>query len=226
MVSLYASYSQSFNPLIGTTFDGSAFDPERGKQYEAGVKFELLGGKVLSTVAVYHLTKENVRTADPAHDGFSIQIGEQRSRGVEFDLIGEVWPGLRLIASYAYTDAEITESNSGTEGNQPANVPKHSGSIWGVYEFQGGVLKGLGFGLGIVGVGQRPADDDNTVTLPDYVRTDAAIYYRPWKHLDLALNFKNLFDTDYIETATFGDPFAGISPGAPFSVFGTLTARY
>jgi outer membrane receptor protein involved in Fe transport len=53
-----------------------------------------------------------------------------------------------------------------------------------------------------------------------------ALYYRPWKHLDLALNIKNLFNTDYFETATFGDPFAGISAGAPFSVYGTVTARY
>jgi hypothetical protein len=44
--------------------------------------------------------------------------------------------------------------------------------------------------------------------------------------VDLALNFKNSFDTKYFETSTFADPFAGISPGAPFSVFGSLMVRY
>jgi iron complex outermembrane receptor protein len=225
-VSLYASYSQSFNPLTGATFEGDAFDPEEGVQYEGGVKFELFGGRMLSTVAIYHLTKENILTPDPVNIGFSIQEGEQRSRGIEFDISGEVLPGFRLIASYSYIQAKITESNSGNEGNRPANVPEHTGSIWGVYEFQAGLFKGLGLGLGLVGVGDRPADNENTVTLPDYVRTDLALYYQPWKHVDLALNIKNLFNIDYIETSTFGDPFAGISPGAPFSVFGTVTARY
>jgi iron complex outermembrane recepter protein len=225
-VSLYASYTTSFNPLTGTTFDGAAFEPERGVQYEAGVKLQFLGGKLSSTLAVYELTRENVLTPDPANPGFSIQEGEQRSRGVEVDVAGEVLPGLRLIATYAYTDAEITQSTAGTEGNRPANVPPHTGSIWGVYEFRQGILEGLGLGAGVIAVGRRPADNDNTATLPDYVRTDAAIYYKLTRHLDLAVNVRNLFDVRYYETSTFGDPFGGISPGAPLSVFGSITARY
>jgi iron complex outermembrane receptor protein len=78
----------------------------------------------------------------------------------------------------------------------------------------------------VVTVGRCPADNDNSATLPDYVRTDAAIYYRVNRHLDLAVNFKNLFDVRYFETSTFGDPFGGITPGPPFSVFGSITARY
>jgi iron complex outermembrane receptor protein len=225
-VALYTSYTTSFNPLTGTTFDGAGFDPEEGVQYEGGVKLDLFGGRLSSTLAVYHLTRENVLTADPDHPGFSIQTGEQRSRGVEVDIAGEVLPGFRLIGSYAYTDAKITKSNSGTQGNRPANVPFHTGSVWGVYNFQDGFLKGLGLGLGVIAVGERPADNFGTANLPSYVRTDAAIYYRPLKHFDLALNFKNLFDTRYFETSTFADPDAGISPGAPCSVFGTITARY
>jgi iron complex outermembrane receptor protein len=39
-LALYVSYAKSFNPLLGTTFEGSAFEPERGVQYEGGVKFD------------------------------------------------------------------------------------------------------------------------------------------------------------------------------------------
>jgi iron complex outermembrane receptor protein len=225
-LSLYASYSTSFNPVLGASFDGAAFEPERGVQYEAGVKLELLGGKITSTLAVYELTRENVLTPDPANPGFNVQEGEQRSRGVEVDVAGEVLPGLRLIGTYAYTDAEITKSTAGNEGNRPANVPRHTGTLWGVYEFRDGFLKGLGLGAGVIAVGRRPADNDNTANLPDYVRTDAAIYYKITRHVDLAVNFRNIFDVRYYETSTFGDPFGGISPGAPFSVFGSITARY
>jgi iron complex outermembrane receptor protein len=131
-----------------------------------------------------------------------------------------------VIATYAYTRAKITRNDELTQGKVPANVPTHTGSVWGVYELPPSVLRGLGFGVGVIAVGPRPADNENTVRLPDYVRTDAAIYYRPIKHLDLALNFKNIFDVRYWETSTFADPFGGISPGAPFSVFGTVTVRY
>ena len=69
-----------------------------------------------------------------------------------------------------------------------------------------------------MGVGHRPADNDNTVTLPDYVRTDVALYYQPWKHLDLALNIKNLFNIDYIETLLSAIHSPGSVPVRP-SVF-------
>jgi iron complex outermembrane receptor protein len=225
-VSLYASYTTSFNPLTGTTFDGSAFEPERGEQYEAGVKLELFRGRLSATLAAYHLTKENVLTGDRAHPGFSVQVGEQRSRGVELDVAGEVLPGLRVIGAYAYTDARITRSNSGIEGNRPANVPMHSGSVWGVYEFREGVLKGLGFGVGVIAVGARPSDDFDSTYLPAYARTDAAVYYKLGKHLDFAVNVRNVLDVNYFETSTFGVAESGITPGAPVSVFGTITARY
>jgi iron complex outermembrane recepter protein len=112
-----------------TTFDGSAFEPERGVQNEAGAKLDFFGVRISSTLAVYHLTKENILTPDPDYPGFSIQIGEQRSRGAEVDIAGEVLPGFRLIGSYAYTDAEIVKSDPEREGNRPANVPEHTGSV-------------------------------------------------------------------------------------------------
>lgn len=225
-VALYFNYSTSFQPLLGTTFNGNAFVPERGVQYEGGVKLDLLNGRLSATLAGYQITKQNVLTPDPNNPGFLVQNGEQRSRGFEMDVAGEPFPGFRVIAAYAYTDARITQSDFGTQGNIPANVPTNTGSIWGTYEFQKTFLKGLGFGLGIIGVGSRPADNENTVTLPSFVRTDAAIYHRRWRPFEIAVNFRNLFDIRYWEASTFSDPFTGISPGAPFSVYGTITARY
>ncbi|MEO1068138.1 MAG: TonB-dependent receptor, partial [Cyanobacteria bacterium J06638_6] len=45
-VSLYASYTQSFNPVIGRGEDGAVFGPERGSQIEAGVKADLWGDRL------------------------------------------------------------------------------------------------------------------------------------------------------------------------------------
>lgn len=224
-LSLYASYSRSFAPSFGADFrnaDGSSFEPTEGEQFEIGAKAELFDDRLIATLAAYDLTRQNIVTSDPERPGFSLQIGEERSRGIELDVIGEPLPGLNLIASYAYTDAEITKDNGGNEGNQPNNVPEHSGSLWATYTIQTGDLQGLGFGLGAFIVGEREGDLGNTFQLPEYIRTDAALFYRR-ENWDIALNIKNLFDVEYYENASFRD---GVYPGAPFSILGTVSVKF
>ena len=96
-VSLYASYSRSFN-TTGTDFNGEAFEPSRGTQYEVGVKTDFLEGKLLTTLSAYHLTKTNIATLDPDNPDFTILTGEQRSQGIELDVGGEILPGWKAIA--------------------------------------------------------------------------------------------------------------------------------
>ncbi len=154
-VSLYANYSRSFLPSSASSVnaDGTPFEPTKGEQFEVGVKTEFLDGRLAATLAAYEITKQNI-VVPPDNSALSIQVGEQRSRGIELDVIGEILPGFNLIATYAYTDAEITEdSRPAFEGNQPNNVPRHSGSLWATYEIQSGNLQGLGFGAGIFVIG-------------------------------------------------------------------------
>ncbi|PIG94609.1 TonB-dependent siderophore receptor [Gloeocapsopsis sp. IPPAS B-1203] len=225
-ISLYTSYSQSFAPNFGTTADGTSLEPERGTQYEIGVRAELLEGKLISNLAFYELTKTNIATSDPNDPTFSfyIPIGEQRSRGIELDIGGEILPGWNVIASYAYTDAVITTGTFGIpDGNLPANVPQHSGSLWTTYEIQRGNLQGLGFGFGLFFTGARQGDNENTFELPGYLRTDAAVYYRQdnWR---VALNLRNLFDVAYFEGVEYGR--TTIKPGAPFTVVGSIAIEF
>lgn len=225
-LSLYASFSRSFAPNFGTTSDGETLEPERGTQYEIGARAELLDGRLLANLALYDLTKVNIADSDPNDPTFTffVAIGEQRSRGIELDVAGEVLPGLNLIASYAYTDAEITEGVFGIpDGNRPANVPEHSGSFWTTYEIQEGDLQGLGFGLGLFVVGERQGDNQNTFELPGYVRTDAAIYYQRdnWR---ASVNVRNLFDVNYYEGIEYGR--LTVKPGAPFTILGSISVEF
>ncbi|MEH2444896.1 MAG: TonB-dependent receptor [Nostoc sp.] len=68
----------------------------------------------------------------------------------------------------------------------------------------------------------RQGDLENTFTLPSYVRTDAAIYYRRdnWR---VGLNIKNLFDVYYFESA---DSIDSVYPGAPFTILGTVSVQF
>jgi iron complex outermembrane receptor protein len=196
-LSVYASFSRSFQPN-DITFGGNLPEPERGTQYEIGAKAEFLDGRLFATLALYDLTKTNVSVPDPDNPGFSIALGEQQNQGIELDLVGEISPGWNVIASYGYIDAEITEGFFGIpEGGKPPNVAEHTASFWTTYELQEGDLQGLGFGIGAFFVGERFGDFGNTFTFDSYVRTDATIFYQrdKWR---AALNFKNLFDTNYI----------------------------
>ncbi|MEH2182995.1 TonB-dependent receptor [Nostoc sp.] len=221
-ISLYASFSQSFQPNSGTRVDGSLLPPERGTQYEAGIKGEFLDNRLTATLAAYEITKSNVATTDPNNTDFVIPVGEQRSRGIELDIAGQILSGWNIIASYAYTNAKVTQSNDGQQGNRLANVPFNSASLWTTYELQTGSLQGLGFGLGLFYVGDRQGDLANDFETDSYLRTDASIFYRR-NNLSLGLNFKNLFNVNYIEVS---QTRALINPGAPFTVQGTISWEF
>jgi len=222
-ISLYASYTSSFTPPNGTFFFDvdSTLEPERGTQYEVGVKADL-SDRLSATLAFYDLTRTNVLVDDPDNQGFQIQVGEQNSQGIELNLTGEILPGWNIYAGYAYTDARITEDTTFTAGNRLPNSANHSFNLWTAYEIQQGELQGLGAGIGLFFVGDRAGDLDNSYDVPSYVRTDAAIFYNQDK-FRVALNFKNLFDVDYFESALNSNR---VYYGQPFTVQGTISWRF
>lgn len=227
-ISLYTSYSQSFRPSIGRNPDNEVFEPTRGTQYEVGVKTHFLDGRLSTTLAAYNITRTNVLTPDPdpilAEQGFQVQVGEQRSRGIELDVAGEILPGWNIIVSYALTDAEVTEDNSipSRVDNRPGNVPLHQASLWTTYEIQRGDLQGLGFGGGLLYVGERQGDLANSFQVGDYLRTDAALYYRRGG-FKAAINVNNLFDINYIRAARNA---SYVTPGEPLTITGSVSWEF
>ncbi len=223
-LSFYGSYSQSFTPNLGTTAEGDALEPERGEGFEIGAKSQLMDGNLLATLAYFDITRRNVSTADPDSMFGSIATGEQHSRGIEFDVVGEILPGWNVLASYAFIDAEVTEDNTIPEGNRLFNVPEHSASLWTTYEIQQGDLQGLGFGLGLRYVGEREGDLNNSFQVEDYFLTNATLFYQG-DDFRLALNVENLFDISYIET-TDNLRRAGLEPGDPFTIVGSISVQF
>jgi iron complex outermembrane receptor protein len=221
--SIYASWTNSFNPLIfSRNRNNEPFKPETAEPFEVGIKQEFFNNRLSATLAYFDITKKNALTVDPVDPNFSVQTGEQKSRGIELDIVGEIVPGWKIIGTYAYTDAFISEDNDPTlVDNRLVGVPYNSASIWTTYEFKKGSLQGLGLGLGLVYVGDRESNvPNNNVKIPSYLRTDASIFYRRenWR---AALNFKNLFDTKYYESQGFF-----IVPAAPFTVLGTISFEF
>jgi iron complex outermembrane recepter protein len=221
-ISFYASYGRSFNPLPGRSFSGAFLVPERGTQYEVGIKADITN-RLSANLALYDLTRSNVTTRDPLNPGFSVQSGKQRSRGLEVDISGEILPGWSIIAGYAYTDAKVLKDNDIPAGNRLFNAPEHAVNFWTTYRIQRGAAKGLGFGLGIYYIGERPIDNANTANLPSFVRIDAAIFYEK-DQFRAALNIRNLFNIENYVSQYGSSDFVNI--GTPFTIQGSLAWRF
>ena len=220
-VSPFFSYTESFEPIVGTLSNGDPFQPTRGRQFELGVKFHP-SENIVVTLTGYHIKETNRPISDDSTPDPTdrIQAGSSFSRGIEFEATA-ILPGeLRVIAGYAYNEAEI----EGT-GVQLDNVPRHNASIWLTRPFAltQDVALTLGGGLRYAGEGRSygPAFPNGLVT-PDYLLADAFAELS-WGNWRLALNATNLFDKDYYSACLArGDCFQG----AERNVYGTLGYRF
>lgn len=214
-VGVFANASQSFKPNTGAPRPGTgtSFDPEEGVGYEAGFKFDLLDSRLGMTIAAFHLTKENVLTADPVDSTYQIAAGEVRSRGIDLQLTGQLTDEVRVIGAYAYVDAEVTEDNTLARGSRLLNVPEHSGSLLGVYEFLDGGLRGLELGGGVNYVGDRSGNvADSGFELPAYTTVDLLARYKATQDLTLGVNLNNALDRTYYERSYSN---VWVMPGEP-----------
>jgi iron complex outermembrane recepter protein len=196
---VYASYTNSFLPQYGVSRTGEAFDSQRGRQYEAGIKQNLLGDRLFATLALFQLWKTNVPTADPADPQFSILTGQQRSRGVEAEISGKIASRWSVIANYAFLDAFVSEDNRLRVGSKLVGVPKQSGGVWTTYDIDRGPLNGVSVGAGVFAASVRHARLPNVATLiPSYGRIDLFAAYRT-RRRSVQANVKNLNNVKWYE---------------------------
>lgn len=194
----YVGYSQSFQPTVGTDFEGRAFVPTSGEQVEAGIKYQPANGRLLATLAVYEITQQNTLTVDPDHTLFSVQQGEARVRGAELEGRWNIGSGLSLYGALTYTDSEVTESTAAeTIGKDLALQPRRQASLGADYTITHGLLSGLGFGAGVRYTGSLYGDVDNLWQTPSYTLVDAAVHY-DFGNWRLQLNASNLTDKEYL----------------------------
>lgn len=208
----YFSYSESFEPISGATQGGKPFDPARGKQYEAGVKYVPKDLPVVVTAAVYQLTKNNNLTADPANptSGFSVQGGEIRSRGFELEAKAAVSANVNVTASYSFTDAEYTH-DTWYEGRRPAEVPRNMASLWADYTFHETALSGLTVGAGTRYIGNTVSYYSasspkayQSFNVAGYALADATVKYDLARFglpgSSVGVNVNNIFDREYVSS--------------------------
>lgn len=210
-ISTYVSYVESVAPpQIGT-------EPERGEQYEVGVKYRPSEINALFSAAVFDLTKKDITIPVVQEDG-SIErelVGESRVRGFEIEGKAEVTENLDVIAGYSYLDTEVIESNPvrgvEVEGNEFTSVPNHLASFRANYLVPGSGWRGdLSFGAGARFVGSYYFNQQNDNGESDAtVLFDASLGYNVMENVDLRLNAANLLDNQHVVgsgTANYYNP--------------------
>jgi len=204
--SVYGVYDQAFLPQSGSTFNREIVKPVTGNNLEAGLKRDWFGGKWSTSVSAYQILKNNQLVNDSDHPlgsdttrpgaSFVLQLGQTKTRGIEFDARGEIINGLSLMANYAFTDSKISkDTDPGNVGNPVPGFAKHVTNAWLTYRLQKGSLKGLGFSTGYQWQIDRLPWSLGTGTsdLPNYFRLDAGTSYQ-FKKVSLAVNVNNVLN--------------------------------
>ncbi len=204
----YAGYSESFQPLGGANVYGTPFKPQRGEQWEAGVKWQPPGQGISAFAAVYQLREKNRKTTDPTNPLNSLQIGEVKVKGFEAEMTASLARSWDWTVGYAFTDAKISRSNTGDQGTPVASTPRHTASTWLSHRFASSGRGGWTVGAGVRYTGSQWSGT-SAISTPAATLADAMVAYDAgdWR---VAFNVVNLADKVHItQCLARGDCFYG-----------------
>ena len=212
-VSLYYNYVEGLSKgdiAPGTAANaGETFAPYESKQHELGVKYE--HGTFMTTLALFQIEKPSGEIG--AGNVFSVQA-EQRNRGIELSMFGEVAPGTRLMGGVTVLDGELTESaTAANRGNKPVGVPDVQANLWA--EWDTPWLEGFTLTGGAIYTDSQYVNQANTQELDAWTRFDAGARYATkieGRPTTFRATVQNVFDREYWSgVASYG----AFSPGYP-----------
>ncbi|WP_229379982.1 TonB-dependent receptor [Fibrella forsythiae] len=212
-VSLFTNYQNSFtNRGIYNAYDVTAADSlvqrfaklEQANQFEAGIKLNVFGGRLTTTLSYYDIQVKNLLRTDPnplaAARFAQTQDGTQVSRGVEVDVVANPFTGFNVVAGFSYNDSRLTNADADVNGRRPATASSPVlANLWLSYRFNVPALRGLGVGFG----GNYASDNkiQNSISqgvfiLPAYTVLNAAAFY-DWRKFRVSAKVDNLTNQRY-----------------------------
>ncbi len=226
-VSLYASYGEGFRQQAGSDYQGRQFEPNITESAEIGFKLDAaqfsseVSGAV--TLSLFEVEQSNFLVNDDRPEAvavgwFSRTAGKARSRGFEVDADLAVSTGFSLWLSYAYTDAEFTnshlEADWGTrieEGDPLINSPKHQVNVQASQRFEVAGMP-VQVGAGLQYTDERQGFTSFDFDLPSYTTARFFGEIRPSERFSLRFDLDNAFDEEFY-TNSYADVW--VQPGAP-----------
>lgn len=222
---IYVSYATASTPAGNSLAQGSdpnalssvvnaALSPEKNHTLEAGAKWDVFGGKLSLTGAVFEVKTTNARITQA--DSTVAMAGEKRVRGFEVGVSGSVTDKWDVFGGYTYLDAILVKNGGAgaaaglTDGQPFPNTPKSSASLWTTYK----VLPRLTVGGGANYMAKVMGSTNPTLPkfVPSYWRFDATATYVINERLTAQLNVQNLTDEVYF-TQAYPTHYATIAAG-------------
>ncbi len=229
-VAPYISYATSFSPQLGTTHDGTAFSPTRGRLLEAGIKYKprrdsIFGDRFLLTLDVFTLKERNELVQDPVYSSDKIQLGAQRTRGFEAEFVGRLPYKIDLLAAFTVQDPRITKGSTATQsqvGQRPTTVPSRMASFFLRRSLALTHSLSAGIGGGLRYTSTTAGTLPNTIIVPSQLVGDieAHLDYQRWH---LQLNDTNITNSKYVSVCT-STTNCSYAPGR--ALYGDLSYRW
>ncbi len=216
---VFVNFSNSYvrpSILAQTPTANGPFEPERGRQFEGGIKAELIDRRLFITGSAYQINKTDVLRPDPEFgpigNNFNalLQSGEVRNRGIDLDITGAITPRWNMTFNYAYIDSEILEDNDPELIGLPlANVSPQTVGFFTRYD----ITKQIGIGFSGQFVDER-LEPFAGIKAPAYEVFDLSYYHTFVRRFRVDLKLENIADKKYAVSSLFAAR-AGNFPGQP-----------
>ncbi|MBF8635582.1 TonB-dependent siderophore receptor [Pseudomonas fulva] len=231
--SLYASYTDIFNPQTQETSAGSRVEPIRGQSYETGIKGAWFDGRLNASAAYFRTKQENKAVLDgglstpTGGDAYKAGSG-QETDGIDLEIAGALTPDWNVYAGYTYLHFRRVDSDGRSD-------PSHLFKASTTYHLSG-PLDRLTVGAGVTaqsniraisspagqpvnGVSSGATD----VNWSGYAIWNAMAKYQVTDDTSVTLNANNLFDKHYYTRYGF---YAGAVYGDPRSLSLTVNTTF
>ena len=209
-ISLYANYVEGLArgdvaPQNASNF-GEVLQPYVAKQYEAGIKVEF--GRIATTFSAFEISKASGELSA----GRFAATGEQRVRGLEFNVAGELTPDVRLLGGVSLLDGTLTKTAvESNVGNTPIGVPNIQANIGAEWDLPW--MRDLTLNGAVIYTGRQFVDAANKQPIPEWTRLDLGARYTTainGKKTVFRANIQNVTGESYWSSvASFGTFFLG-----------------
>ena len=219
-LSLYGSYSESFLPRSGEQFTDlgggdDALDPNTSSNLEFGLKWDFVENASFS-LSGFRIEQTTVEP-DLINIGSLISL-DSEIYGIEAQLKGQITDYWFMSLGYTYLEGDQVTQDA-NDGNRLRELPENAVSLWNNFK----VNEKLSLGLGMIYQDESFVDFASSITLPSYVRFDAAATYQISEDYSFQINVENLLDRDYFPSSHNND---NIGVGAPLNARFTFTGRF
>jgi iron complex outermembrane recepter protein len=238
-VTLYANYIEGLKSpevVAGATIYsnvGEVIPPAQTRQKEAGIKLDM--GRITATASVFDITSPNTIAVPVAGKALPARRldGEQRNRGFELYLFGELMPTLRVLGGVTLIDGQMIKMSTSAgalvfnyNGKTPVGVSAVNLNLGAEWDTP---VDGLTLTGRVIHTSESYANDANTQQLPAWTRVDAGARYTlisPWngKPIVVRANVENVLNEAYWNS--YRTVSSALSLGAPRTYLVSTTFNF